>query len=295
MQPTPADYDPRIERCPLCDGGPLRPYDGDFRGHVIDRCGGCGIKLMNPQYSDDWLQRFYAEYIDEDRGGAGYKCRPEVRNATKSGSLELIAEHLPAAARAAARVLMVGCGDGYEIGLAKAMGWRPEGYDIDPATTERVAARYAVPVHCGDFTGLALEDGRFDAVYMDQVIEHLKNPGAYLRQVRRLLRDGGVLFLGQPNIGSLANRLKTVTSRLRLRRGKRGNHYASKHHIVYFTPGVMRRALRLHGFEVLCVRSSLKPQRNPVTALLGPWLTFLDSGFIALARKPAAGDQRRRA
>ena len=283
--PTPTDYDPRLERCPVCFAGPLRPYDADFRGHTIDRCRSCGTKVMNPQYSDDWLARFYSDYIGEDGTGQGHKCRPEVRREGKTLSLRLLAQHLGESPTR--RLLMVGCGDGVELGLAKELGWEPEGYDISPEITQQVAERHGVPVHCGDFPSLDVPDGRFDATFMDQVIEHLKNPGAYIRKIHALLRPGGVAFFGQPNIGSLANRLKTITSRYKLRSSRRrGNHYASKHHIIYFTPAAIRHVLEGHGFEVLETRASLKPAKYPWQRLLGD-LAFFDSGFLAIARKPA--------
>ena len=51
---------------------------------------------MNPQYSDDWLERFYSDYIGD--GGHGHKCQPEVRRVGKTLSLEL-AEGFPATRR----------------------------------------------------------------------------------------------------------------------------------------------------------------------------------------------------
>jgi hypothetical protein len=102
-----------------------------------------------------------------------------------------------------------------------------------------------------------------------------------------MLRSGGVLFLGLPNIGSVANRLKTTLGRLGLRRRRRGNEYATKHHVFYYSPRSLRRVLeRAYGFETVLVRGSLKPQRNPITPRLSRWLPALDSGFILLARKP---------
>lgn len=283
---TPDDYDPQLEVCPVCYGGPLVRYDADFRGHLIDRCRSCGTKVMNPQYSDDWLARFYAGYIGEGGTVQGHKCRPEVRRTGKMLSLRLFAEQLDEASESR-RLLMVGCGDGMELGLARELGWQPEGYDISPEITKAISEKYGLPVHCGDFLSLAVPDGHFDAVFMDQVIEHVKNPGDYIRKIHSLLRPGGIAFFGQPNIGSLSNRLKTVTSRFKLRsRKRRGNHYASKHHIIYFTPRGMRGVLTAHGFEVLLTRASLKPAKYPWQKLYGG-IAFFDSGFLAIARRPS--------
>ena len=96
-----------------------------------------------------------------------------------------------------------------------------------------------------------------------------------------------ILFLGMPNVGSWSNRFKTFMGRMRLRKNH-GKHYASKHHIFFFTPVAMRKVLEgFYGFDVLCMRGSLKPQRNPVTPFLSRWMPNADSGFIAIARKRA--------
>lgn len=285
QQPQASSYDAPLSACPLCRQPALRAYDRDFRTHEIQICARCGVKLMNPQYSDAHLAAFYGKYInvhDQDRGAnPDSKMDPARRAAGKRRSLELLAEHLPERGR----ILMVGCGDGLELQVGKETGWRPEGYDIDPATTAAVAERHGVPVYSGAFEDLEAPGDGFDAMFLDQVIEHPKNPGDYLASCNRLLRDGGVLFLGAPNIGSLSNRLKTMSGRLGLRRKRRGKHYNTRHHLFFFTPGVMARLLPRYGFECLEQRGSLKPQPNPFTKRLSRWFPNLDSSFLTLARK----------
>lgn len=282
-----AEYDPRRETCRLCGRGELRPYDRDFRQHAIDRCSVCGTLAMNPQYSDAHLSRFYSSYISvhpDDAAPRALKRRdkndPDVRREGKRRALELLA-----AFGDPGRILMVGCGDGLELEVARAAGWRPEGYDIDPATTAAVAERVGVPVHSGPFEALPMR-GAFDAVFMDQVLEHLKQPIDYLEKARDLLVPGGLLFVAVPNIGSLSNRAKSMVGRMGLRERKRGKHYNTRHHIFYFHPAGLKRLLRERGFEVLTVRGSLKPQRNPLTPVLSRWMPMLDSGFLTVSRGP---------
>src|SRR5690606_14847814 len=102
----------------------------------------------------------------------------------------------------------------------------------------------------------------------------------------RLLRPGGVLYLGLPNIGSLANGWKTLLGRLGLRRRRRGRHYASQHHITYYTPAVLRRHLQQHyDFEVLVVSGSPKASRRPWLDWLTRRFPLLDSSFAVVARR----------
>ena len=280
---APTDFDPPRSTCPLCEGGPLRHRLTDFRGHGIDRCGACGVEFMNPQYSDEAMRRLYAGYISlhpEERDER-YRCRAEVRRIGKQRSMALLAREAPGR-----RILMVGCGDGLELREALACGWQPEGYDVDPATTAAVASAVGVPVHCGDFHALPAHTAAYDAVFLDQVLEHPKEPGRYLRTCLALLRPGGCAFLGMPNLGSLSNVLKTRADLLGLRR-RRGRHYNTRHHVTFFRPAVLVRHLRERlGMEVLRVGTSRKPQRNPLVTLLGRVSTVFDSSFFVIARRP---------
>ena len=47
----------------------------------------------------------------------------------------------------------------------------------------------------GDGTRLPFQDGSFDLVMSHAVIEHVAEPGAYLREAFRVLRPGGLMFL----------------------------------------------------------------------------------------------------
>lgn len=282
-----AEFDEQLTECVMCGSSDLRFFDRDHKGHAIDGCRSCGIKFMNPQYSDKDRERFYSHYIgfhDEPLEGpeVPMRSRTRVREECKRRSIELIGGYVKTG-----RLLSVGCGDGTELGIARELGWEAEGYDVDPETTAEVAKRTGAVVHCGKFEDLDPGSSLFDAVYMDQVIEHLKDPNEYLTKIKSLLRPGGALFLGMPNLTSLSNRAKTLTGRLGLRRKKRGRHYVSEHHIIFFSPRSLRGILEnIHGLEVLCMRGSLEPQKNKLTPLLSRWFPNVDSGFIAIARKP---------
>ncbi len=279
------DYDPRLSACPACCEPALRRFDQDYLGHHIDRCANCGIKLMNPQYSDGYLRTLYSHYHPEPGAEAkgGYRRRRDVRGEGKRRKLVLAGNYI-----APGRLLMIGCGDGLELTVARELGWDAEGYDVDATMVERVQAEFGMKVHTGEFEQLGLADASFDLLFLDQVLEHLKDPVAMLRSCRRLLRPGGMLYIGVPNIASLSNSLKTTVSRLGLRRERRGRHYATRHHLFYFSPASVRKLLEEQlGFEVVTLRGSLKPQRSLLTPLFSRWFPNLDSGFMLLVRRGA--------
>ena len=59
-------FDPPLEACPLCASKDIAEYDRDYRGARIARCGACGVRFMNPQYTDAYLAEYYATYIQEE-------------------------------------------------------------------------------------------------------------------------------------------------------------------------------------------------------------------------------------
>jgi SAM-dependent methyltransferase len=51
---------------------------------------------------------------------------------------------------------------------------------------------------CGSAENLPYPDGMFDAACLFDVLEHLPDDGAAVREVKRVLRHGGVLFVSVP-------------------------------------------------------------------------------------------------
>jgi 2-polyprenyl-6-hydroxyphenyl methylase/3-demethylubiquinone-9 3-methyltransferase len=108
------------------------------------------------------------------------------------------------AALATGRIVDLGCGGGLlSIPLA-ADGAEVTGVDLSApslAAARREAARRGL--RCGfveaDLRATPLPDGAADFVLLSDVLEHIEDPGAALREAGRLLRDGGHLFVNTIN------------------------------------------------------------------------------------------------
>ena len=108
------------------------------------------------------------------------------------------------------RVLDVGCATGYLARLLSERGNQVVGIEIDA-----VAASQAEPwlerIVIGDLEKLdldsELEADRFDAIVLADVLEHLSDPLAVLRQTPSLLRPGGSVIVSIPNVAHGAVRL----------------------------------------------------------------------------------------
>lgn len=68
----------------------------------------------------------------------------------------------------------------------------------EAADFAELGTQYAPLDYVCDLTDIPVEDGRFDRVLCNQVLEHLPDPGRALRELHRVLRPGGRMFLSAP-------------------------------------------------------------------------------------------------
>jgi SAM-dependent methyltransferase len=87
-------------------------------------------------------------------------------------------------------VLDIGCGDGREVELFRHVSSCVVGINADP-----------MPGFAADFLGDYMDytaKEPFDVIWCSHVLEHIRNPGAFLEKIFRDLKDGGVLALSVP-------------------------------------------------------------------------------------------------
>lgn len=77
-------------------------------------------------------------------------------------------------------------------------------YDIfsrfryESADFEQVEKEYAPSTYVCDLSDIPVEDGRFDRVILNQVLEHLPEPKKVLRELNRVLKPGGKILCTCP-------------------------------------------------------------------------------------------------
>ncbi len=114
------------------------------------------------------------------------------------------------------RVLDVGCSSGYLARPLVAAGCTVVGLERDPVAAE-AARDVCDDVLVGDVETMELpfEPGSFDVVLCGDLIEHLREPEAFLARVHPLLRSGGRLVLTTPNVANWSMRLGLLAGRWR--------------------------------------------------------------------------------
>jgi 2-polyprenyl-3-methyl-5-hydroxy-6-metoxy-1,4-benzoquinol methylase len=100
------------------------------------------------------------------------------------------------------RLLDVGAGDGEFVARMRGEGWDARGVEPDRDAVARARERYGVELDVGTVEDVEPSE-RFDAITLDNVIEHVPDPIDTLRQCATRLAKGGVLLLITPNADSL--------------------------------------------------------------------------------------------
>jgi SAM-dependent methyltransferase len=100
------------------------------------------------------------------------------------------------------RILDAGCGGGEYVRALARLGADAHGLELGDeklATARRLPAELAARIREGDIERAPFESQSFDVLLANEMLEHVPDDAAALREMWRLLRPGGRLVLLSPN------------------------------------------------------------------------------------------------
>lgn len=119
-------------------------------------------------------------------------------------------------AKPAERAIDLGAGSGLLATRMKALGWNVMGADKNASAFKAELPFQEVDLNDPTFSQY-LGEGQFALVTAVEVIEHVEAPINLLRNVRRLLKSGGLAVITTPNVDSVSARLKfLLTDKIRM-------------------------------------------------------------------------------
>jgi 2-polyprenyl-3-methyl-5-hydroxy-6-metoxy-1,4-benzoquinol methylase len=197
-------------------------------------CTRCGSVYLNPRPDDEELREYYP--------GAPYRVvsLPAALPEAYRWRFSQIEQR-----KVSGKLLDVGCGEGFFLTFAVQRGWDAYGLDTSPEAIEAARKWLGDRVSCRTLREAGYPSETFDAVTLFEVIEHVADPIAHLREAHRILKPGGWIFLSAPNFASVERRLF----------GRCWVGLDAPRHLQQFTPRTLRTALRAADLEVHELRS----------------------------------------
>ncbi len=280
-----------VPACPLW-GGPGVPLHGGLRDRfapgpeewALRRCAdpGCALLWLDPMPLEEDIGHAYHEdyYTHQDadpaltwyrrgyrwlkqgylawRYGYGLESTPPWQrllglsiclHPRRRADVDVSVMHLPF--RRGGRLLEVGCGGGSILKVLHDLGWEVEGVDFDPGAVANARSK-GLTVHLGRLEALRFDEGRFDAIVMSHVIEHVHDPRGLLRECRRILGPEGTLVILTPNAESLAHRLFQASA----------FHLDPPRHLHVFNPRNLRKLVEEAGLLVSRLKTRSRGARD---------------------------------
>jgi SAM-dependent methyltransferase len=138
------------------------------------------------------------------------------------------------------RLLDMGAGAGLFLFHASRNGWEPYGVDVSEYGPRYARERFGIEIFCGTLEQAHFPDRHFDAVMLQDTIEHVSDPFCLLSEINRILRPGGGLVISTPNVASLGRRI--LSDRWAL--------ISPAEHLCLFSARSLRAIARRTGFKV---------------------------------------------
>jgi SAM-dependent methyltransferase len=241
---------PVLTACPLCHAGvDTTRVVATYPELTWVRCG-CGLIYKRSEWPDPASADFYeGGYFGTGDQGRRYTQRRKRRVQKSRNQILDLLNHVPPGP-----LLDVGCSMGYTLEAARSLGLTPTGSDISDFAIAECRSLGFRAEH-GALGQLPFTDGEFAMVTMKHVLEHTPDPRAAVREVRRVLRPGGGLFIAIPHGGYGKS----------LRHPQQSQFYLparhGREHFVYYTPQTLTKLVESEGFRVVRVNPALLHRR----------------------------------
>jgi len=246
--------------CPLCSSASTFPIETCEPPYRVYACHDCELGFVHPLPTVEVLAHAYGEayYEPWQQQHVAARRRMWQRRIDRVRTL-----------RPAGRLLDIGGGDGAFASVAAAAGYAVEATEFSSSGAAQIRQRVPAAItHTDELVNLGLPDAGFDVVTAWHSFEHMRDPFAAMREVRRILKPGGLFIMAVPN---RHNRLMALLYRL-----LKGKPYplfslqTKEIHLYHFTPASLRLALQQAGFAVERIgwdHSMVEPAKRLIDAI----------------------------
>lgn len=221
----------------------------------VYECRDCGFKFLYPYFEDMDITRIYRDpYFTGNRGedhsyvapatGTAYKEVANARLKKFGDCLDRLKEMFPNARS----ILDVGCATGEFLLLSSERGFESFGLEVSEYAAAVARAQHGLDVRVGSLERF-VAPRQYDLVHLNHVLEHFADPHRAVTALRKILPQGGAVYVEVPFQFNWVERATHLVG------GKRVQFSVhSIHHPLFFAPKTLVRLFAMHSFRVSSVR-----------------------------------------
>ncbi len=232
--------------CPVCNSSNIFSkisaidYTVSKESFEIWHCGDCSGRFTQKVPSIEDIGQYYQSenYISHTATNKGVVnwLYLRVRQYTLLAKKKLI-ERVTGINKGS--LLDIGAGTGTFVHYMLSNGWSVEGLEPDKGAIKRAADTYRIQLKSSDeLFGIA--DNSFDVITLWHVLEHVHDLHTYIREIKRICKANGKIFIAVPNYTSYdATHYQQFWAA-----------YDVPRHLYHFSPQSMEKLLHLHDCKI---------------------------------------------
>ena len=170
----------------------MEKYDSQEWGRYV-KCRNCHLIYMNPLENTNKTNEYYRKARSTHSAIVRNSC---LR--TAQSQLRLIQRFA-----GGTNLLDIGCAQGFFLFNAFKAGYTAEGVEVSQDAAAYARREFGLNVEVKQFEEVRFGEAHFDVVTLWQVLEHVPQPLMMLKEVRRILKPGGLVVASTPNIGGM--------------------------------------------------------------------------------------------
>jgi len=230
-------------KCVLCANSLYKTHWTELRNNIpgtVVECNVCGLKRLILEGTVD-IEDFYRKNYSESYF-KGSKSKSEDLFNTLLPIQHLKLPRIGKYLNSDYEVLEIGSSVGYTLKLIKDKVKKAIGLELNK---EHAAYANSIGMETIDkpLTDVNFKEGTFDAIFMFQVLEHIPDPLAFLKETKRVLKPGGVLVVEVPTIHNPLISLYHIDCFK--------NFWYQAPHLLYFEVDTLRQLIEKASFQVL--------------------------------------------
>lgn len=225
--------------CIICKTTDLKQISIKKINRTGYRCKACAFVFLWPQPTQKEIEDIYKESYYKSWGVFTGEEKPETARLKKGTSdryLKRVIIH-----RRSGKLLDIGSAFGYLMEVAQGYGFDAYGVELSHFSSTIAKKRFGSKVFEGKLEDSRFPNAHFDVITMFDLIEHIPQPLEFMKEVKRIIKPGGVIAITTPDTRSFSCKLL----------GYDGWFHWKFEHLGYFNEKSISKLAQHTGFRLV--------------------------------------------